>query len=336
MDSVSQAALGAAVGIAVMGRRTALWKAALAGAVVGTLPDLDALIDHGDPVSNMTYHRAESHALFWLTLATTPIALVVARLAGEWPRWRRWWLAVWLALITHPLLDAMTVYGTQLLLPFSDRPIALGSIFIIDPLYTVPLLLGVGLALRRDDERGLAFNRAGLAASCAYLAWTAGVQAWVQHDVDRALAARGLAAERVLVTPAPFNSLLWRVVAVTPDGRYHEGFRSIFDGIRALQLDPFEQGRALVHPPLAERWHVQRLLWFTRGFYKAERVDGADGGVVITDLRMGQEPGYVFAFLFPAGAAAAPPRAVGARLDIARGLRWLGPRMLGADVPAPR
>ena len=65
MDSLSQIALGAAVGVAVMGRRTAVWKAAAWGAVAGTLPDLDVLIDHGDPVRNMVLHRAESHALFW-------------------------------------------------------------------------------------------------------------------------------------------------------------------------------------------------------------------------------------------------------------------------------
>lgn len=332
MDSISQAALGAAVGVAVMGRHQAAWKAALWGAVVGTLPDLDALVDHGDPVSNMTFHRAESHALFWLTLATTPIALAIARLNGQVPLWRRWWVAVWLALVTHPLLDAMTVYGTQLLLPFSDHPVALGSIFIIDPLYTLPLLAGVALALRRRDARGRAWNAAGLGLSCAYLAWTAVAQAWVRHDVDAALAMRGLPAERVLVTPAPFNSLLWRVVVVGADGRYHEGFRSLLDGARALQLDAFDQGRALITGPLAQRWHVQRLLWFSRGFHKAAQTEA---GVVITDLRMGQEPGYVFAFVFGPGDTSLP-RAAGGRLDLSRGLRWLGPRMLGADLPPPR
>lgn len=335
MDSVSQAALGAAVGMAVMGRRTALWKAALWGAVCGTLPDLDALVDHGDPVSNMTYHRAESHSLFWLSVAAPPIAAAVARLHGEMASWRRWWLAVWLALVTHPLLDAMTVYGTQLLLPFTDRPYGVGSIFIIDPLYTLPLLVGVVVALRRGGGAGLAWNRAGLLASCAYLAWTAAAQAWVRADVEHALGERALSAERLLVTPAPFNSLLWRVVAVTPDGWYHEGFRSLLDGDRPLRLDAFDQGRALL-PLFADQWHVQRMVWFTGGFYKLQR---ADGGVVITDLRMGQEPSYVFAFLVPearANAPGLPTRAVGQRLDIGRGLHWLGPRMLGADLPPPR
>ena len=68
MDSLSQAALGAAVVVAVMQRRTAVWKAAAFGAVAGTLPDLDVFIDHGDAVLDMVLHRAETHALLWLTL----------------------------------------------------------------------------------------------------------------------------------------------------------------------------------------------------------------------------------------------------------------------------
>jgi len=141
MDSLSQLALGAAVSVAVMGRRTAVWKAALWGAVAGTLPDLDVLIDQGDAIRNMVLHRAESHALFWLTLFSLPFAAVVARLHGEWGLLRRWWLALWLVLLTHPLLDAMTVYGTQLALPFSNYPFGVGSVFIIDLFYTLPTIL---------------------------------------------------------------------------------------------------------------------------------------------------------------------------------------------------
>ena len=120
MDSVSQVALGAAVGVAVMGRRTAVWKAAAWGAVCGTLPDLDSLIDYGDPIRNMTLHRAESHAFFYLTLLSPLLAWLIVKIHGETDRFRRWWPAVWLALVTHPMLDLMTIYGTQVALPFSD------------------------------------------------------------------------------------------------------------------------------------------------------------------------------------------------------------------------
>jgi inner membrane protein len=89
---------------------------------------------------------------------------------------------MWLALVTHPLLDAMTVYGTQLALPFSNHPYGVGSVFIIDPLYTVPLLVGGMWALvSRGARRGLAANAVGLAISTAYLGWTFAAQQHVEN-----------------------------------------------------------------------------------------------------------------------------------------------------------
>ena len=109
MDSLTQIALGSAVGVAVMGRRTAVWKAALWGAVAGTLPDLDSFIDHGDAILNMTRHRAESHALFLLTLGAPVLAWIVSRVHGEAALFKRWWLALWLVLVTHPSVPAKTL-----------------------------------------------------------------------------------------------------------------------------------------------------------------------------------------------------------------------------------
>lgn len=43
MDSLTQATLGAAVGEAVLGKKTGN-KAAVIGAIIGTIPDLDVLL----------------------------------------------------------------------------------------------------------------------------------------------------------------------------------------------------------------------------------------------------------------------------------------------------
>jgi inner membrane protein len=338
MDSLSQLALGAAIGVAVMGRRTAVWKAALWGGVAGTLPDLDVLISHGDPILDMVLHRAETHAPFWQTLFSLPFALAVARLHGEWAQWRRWWLALWLALVTHPLLDTMTVYGTQIGLPFTNHPFGVGSVFIIDPLYTLPLLVGAGWALAaRGGTSGLRANAVGLVLSTAYLAWGVTAQAHVERIARAALAAQGIAATQVLVTPTPFNSVLWRVVAMT-DTHYHEGFRSLLDDGPAMQFDAFDRGAALA-PAVAGIDGVARIAAFSRGFYRLHQ--DADGLVAITDLRMGQEPAYVFSFAV-AQAHSPPvplavPRAIGGRpADPGPALRWLGRRMLGEPLPPPR
>ena len=336
MDTLSQIALGAAVGVATMGRRTPVWKSALWGAVAGTLPDLDVLIEHGDPIRNMVLHRAETHAPFWLTLFSFPLAVTVARLHGEWSVWRRWWLAIWLALVTHPLLDAMTVYGTQLALPFSNHPFGVGSVFIIDPLYTLPLLAGASWALvTRGNARGLAANAAGLVLSTVYLAWGFAAQQQVDRIAHASLAAQGIAAERVLVTPTPFNSVLWRVIAMEGD-YYHEGFYSLLDAAPRIEFDRFPRGSALA-PELQGIDGVQRIAAFSKGFFKLHQ-NGVR--VLISDLRMGQEPTYIFTFAVAEKHSEAAPLAVseqqGARPDIERGLPWLWKRALGELLPPPR
>jgi inner membrane protein len=247
----------------------------------------------------------------------------------------RWWLAVWLALVTHPILDWFTVYGTQLLRPFTDFPYAVGSVFIIDPLYTLPLLIGIAAALILRNERGFRWNFAGLIISTLYLGWGVLAQAQVKAIAEASLNADGRKIEHLLVTPTAFNTVLWRVVAVTPDG-YLEGFRSFFDREKRMTFDVYPRGDALYqavrdYPP------VERLAWFTQGLFKlSER----DGKVIVSDLRMGQEPYYSFNFVVgqrqsPTIAAITPTR-FREQHDVRTGLAWLWRRLRGEDIPPPK
>ena len=382
MDSLSQLALGAAVGVAAMGRRTALWKAAMWGGVLGTLPDLDALIDHGDPVLNMVLHRAETHALFWQSLAALPLAALITFLtragpvlpagsgiasgpglqvagsppATRWAAFPAWLLTVWLVLVTHALLDAMTVYGTRLALPFSAQPYGVGSIFIIDPLYTLPLLLGLLATLLSRSGRAAGatevstpsmggrraqagrWNLIGLALSTAYLGWSAAAQHHVAGLVHAQLAQgpEAKSVERVLVTPTPFNTALWRVVVMRPD-RYEEGFYALADQGRPVRFRAYARDAELFKQVQAME-AVGHIAAFSRGYF---RVDERDGAVRITDLRMGQEPSYVFSFEVARRGSALQPlqptRSVGGRddVDLAAGLRWLWARAGGQDLDPP-
>ena len=290
MDSLTQAVLGAAIGgaIAPPGSRR---KALVVGAALGTLPDLDVVIDYGGAVENFTYHRGFSHSLFVLALVSVLLWLVL----------RRWWAPVrdapyrWLALIslallTHPLLDAHTAYGTQLFWPLEPHPTMWATLFIIDPLFTLPLLVGVIVAAARpcapSSDTAL---RAALSMCVLYIAWSWMAQGIVKSNVERALADLNLEDAPVFLTPTPFNTLLWRVVVMTDDG-YLEGFDSLVVDEGNMQFVAYLSDRQALDEA-SDVWAVARLRWFSRDFMKARVVDDR---LLLADLRMGTEPIYVF------------------------------------------
>jgi len=291
MDSLSQLVLGAACAAACAPsetRRAAVWV----GAALGTLPDLDiiplSLLDL-NPVEQMTWHRAASHSLFllpafgWLLWLALKHFWTPVRQAP-----RAWFWGIQLALITHPLLDAATIYGTQLAWPLRPSPVMTGSLFIIDPLYTLPLLTACVITACNRSRRAVVV---GLALSTAYLGWSLAAQAHVQRLAGRDLAALHLSDAPRFVTPTPFNTLLWRVVAMTPEG-FVEGYHSLIADRKPIQFHAYSSDIAAL-ATIAEAPDVRELRWFNRGFMKAEARDGL---IVLSDLRMGAEPNYVFRF----------------------------------------
>lgn len=294
MDSLTQMALGAAVGEAVLGRKVGR-RALVWGAVCGTLPDLDMLMRLGDPVSDLTYHRSWSHSLLVQAAVTPLVVWAIRRLQPDTARYRaRWYALVFLALATHALLDCFTVYGTQILWPLPRAPESWSTVFIIDPLYTLPLLVGVAAAWRlrpRSPGRVSRLNAAGLVLSTLYLVWSVGAKLHVEAVARESLASQGLGRVPVLTTPMPFNTLLWRVVAMDGDG-YYEGYYSVVADDRRVRFERYPSRTALLDP-IADHWPVARLRWFTHGFYSVGLEDEA---VVMTDLRMGAEPDYIFRF----------------------------------------
>ena len=297
MDSVTQAVFGAAVAsicVPAEHRR----KALLVGAALGTLPDLDVFIDYGDAVENFTYHRGFSHSL----LVLAPFSVIL------WLALRRWWapardapgpwlLAISLALLTHPLLDAHTAYGTQLLWPLTSPPVMWSTLFIIDPAFTLPILLAILMVMiwpyRQRSEYAL---RVGLALTTLYIGWSWIAKAIVENRADDVLIAMGLENAPVFSTPTPFNTLLWRIVVLTDEG-FLEGFDSLLVDEEKMDFNSYSSDWDSLESS-SGIWAVARLRWFARDFVK---VTVSDERLLVSDLRMGQEPNYVFTHVVARG-----------------------------------
>ena len=294
MDSVTQAALGAAIGEAALGRKAG-WRAPLWGGICGLAPDLDVLWPYADPISAFTWHRGYSHSFLMLTLATPLVAWAAVRIhPATRPHFRGWMLLVFLALVTHPVLDCFTVYGTQVFLPFSDLPVGWSAIFVIDPVFSAPLLFGVWAALALKRERGIGhrLNAVCLGIAIAWLALAVAIKAHVGRVTEASLPAAGIV--RYFTTPTPFNVVLWRAVAMTADGRYLEGYYSLLDPEPAVAFVSRPAGHeALI--PLREEPPVARVMWFSRGFFAGRELES--GEIAISDLRMGFGDQLAFSFV---------------------------------------
>ncbi len=293
MDSVTQIALGAAVGEAVLGRKIGN-RAMLWGAIAGTLPDLDVLVSLGDAVKDFTYHRSASHSLLMLALVTPLLVWLINRIHPSLREHRtRWMLLVYLVFATHVLLDSFTVYGTQIFWPISNMPVSWSTIFIIDPLYTVPLLVGVitALVMSREHNGGHLANSVGLVVSSLYLAWTVPASFTAEHNFKSALQVQNIEYDRIHTSPAPFNSLLWRAVVMADNG-YYEAWYSLLDATNDIRFSYYPSELELLNG-IEDYWPLQRLQWFSRGIYSVTRLQD---DIVINDLRIGVEPDYVFRF----------------------------------------
>jgi inner membrane protein len=294
MDSLTQVALGGAVGYAVLGSKVGR-KAILWGAALGTLPDLDVFLPYAGEVEAFTYHRGFSHSLFVHLLISPIITWLILRIHTQTQQYRKeWFYLVFLCLSTHALLDSFTVYGTQLMWPLTEYPFGISNLFIIDPLYTLPLLIGLGFTLVPKIKPSTAkrMNTIGIVISSIYIAWSLGVKVLIDRKVESAFQQRNIDAIQYVSTPAPFSTLLWRIVVMT-NNQYYEGYASVFDEPEDISLTPYQTSPELLEA-VSNEWAVMRLQWFTKGFYSVNQLNN---DIVLSDLRMGIECGYVFNFI---------------------------------------
>ena len=151
MDSLTQIVLGASVAEATLGKKIGN-KAIVLGAIAGTIPDLDIITRFFvDDLTASVMHRGFSHSLIFPFIAAPILAWILKNIYSKYQNvsFYDWLKMFFLAIITHPLLDAQTTWGTQLFWPFEWR-IAIENIFIIDPVYTLPFLTFLILTAFQD------------------------------------------------------------------------------------------------------------------------------------------------------------------------------------------
>lgn len=285
MDSLTQVVLGAAVGEAVLGRKVGS-RAMLWGAIAGTIPDLDVFIRYfTDPLTAREMHRGFSHSIVFSVL----MAPILGWIANKIHKKREiglkpWaWLFFW-ALVTHPILDNHTVWGTQFFWPFDIR-LAFKNIFVIDPLYTIPFLVFTLIAMfhKRTNPRRRKFNNIGLIVSTSYMALTFIFKGVSYSKFENELEKNKIEYVEMDTRPMPFNTILWNAQIETKTG-YRMAYYSFFDSKGIEFGEEFPKNHHLLEP-YKDQKAIKQLIKIASGWYFVEEVGNH---LLFTDIRFGQ------------------------------------------------
>ena len=289
MDSVTQALLGASVGELCLGKKVGN-KAALWGAIAGTIPDLDVFVARSfDVVRELEIHRGFSHSLVFSLL----LAPILGWLVSTYQKKKRagffdWTKLFFWCLFTHPLLDLFTTWGTQLLWPLEHR-YALQSIFVIDPIYTLPLLIAIAiiLFLPKSSKNRRKINSAALLFSTAYLLLTLVNKQVINYKYKKSLQNQQVAYIEFQTRPAPFSTLMWAANVETADN-FLLSYYSYFDAENSIEFYALPKNHELLYP-FRNDPRVEKLIEITNGYYT---IIPEGKNVLLNDLRFGLTRGW--------------------------------------------
>ncbi len=209
MDIFTQGIAGA-VAAQAASRKPHGRTATLIGLLAGLLPDADILINSvEDPLLRLEYHRQFSHALVFIPVGALLITLVMWPIVRRRLDFQHIYIYSLLGISMGGLLDACTSFGTHLLWPFSDTRTAWNLIAVVDPLFTLFLIVPLVLGWRSRKRR---YPLLAVALALTYLLFGYSQNQTVGHAQQALAKGRGHQATMAIVKPTIGNILLWRSI----------------------------------------------------------------------------------------------------------------------------
>ena len=287
MDSLTQIVLGASVAEATLGKKIGN-KAIVLGAIAGTIPDLDIVTRFFvDDLTASVMHRGFSHSLLFPFFAAPILAWVLKKTYSSYTdvSFNDWFKMFFLAIITHPILDAQTTWGTQLFWPFEWR-VAIENIFIIDPLYTLPFLTFLILTAfqNRLSRKRKLYNSLGLITSTTYLIITLSFKGIAHYNIAQTLEENNIEYIDINTRATYFNSILWSAQIELEDS-YLFTYYSLFDKSPLSFTKKFSKNHEMLKPYINDK-KIQQLIILSNGHYI---MTNENDKLIFWNLKLGQK-----------------------------------------------
>ncbi|MDT8404924.1 metal-dependent hydrolase [Sulfuriflexus sp.] len=287
MDLITQGFLGAALAQTVA-RPAETRLATGIGFAAGLLADADALIySSADSLLTIEYHRHFTHSIFFIPFGTLIAALLLWPFCRHKLGFKRLYVFSLLGYSLSGFIDACTSYGTYLLWPLFDERFAFHIISIVDPIFTLALIIGVAVAWRRRSRLPA---RLGLAVAALYLGVAVLQLQRAESAIESLAATRGHVPARLIAKPSFGNILLWRSVYEHAGYFYIDAVRvgrqpRLFEGSAIKQYRPARDSNGLARDSVLYR-DIMRFQKFSDN-YIALHPQYAN---VLADVRYSIEP----------------------------------------------
>jgi len=290
MDSLTQIVLGAACGEIVLGKKIGN-KALLFGAIGGTIPDLDVILGHlffSNSIDQLSFHRGFMHSIVFAVISPFLFGWITHNLYNTRKRinttnLKDWIWLYFLSILTHPILDTFTPYGTQLFLPFSSYRVAFNTIAVADPLYTIPFLICIITVIfyKRNYYKRKKWNKLGIYISSLYLLFTVGNKLYINKVFETSFKKEKVNFQRFSSQPTILNNILWYGIAETKDD-YKIAFYSLLD--KSSYADSIISLPKNHHLLNMNEPDLKTLNWFSNGYYNLSVIDSSKN-IRYNDLR---------------------------------------------------
>ena len=269
MDPLSQGVVGTTAA-QLFSRKPLKLTAAAIGFLSGMAADLDVLISSStDPLLFLEYHRHFTHGLVFIPIGALLCTIAFRLVFKKWftrnnLSFKETYIFSFAGYSTHALLDACTTYGTQLFWPFSDMRVAWNNVSVIDPLFTLPLLITIYFA---TFKRSNLFGYLGAFYAISYL--SLGVyQGQRAKSVAAELAlSRGHTPINLGVKPSIANLIVWKSV-YQYQGHYYVDAVRVLGGAKTYTGTSVEMLNTKKHFPWLDEQSqqaqdVERFRWFS-------------------------------------------------------------------------
>lgn len=290
MDPVSQGVLGGAASLSVS-KKKHLPIALLCGVLSGMAPDLDALIrSNSDPLLYLEFHRQFTHSLVFIPVGALICAIFFYITFARRLKFLATYLYCLIGYATHGLLDACTSYGTQLLWPFSNARVAWDSISIIDPVFTIPILVLISTGICKSSPL---YGKLAMLWVFTYLTLGVFQRDRVENFATNLAASRHHTAERLTVKPSFGNLLVWKTIYEAQGKYFVDAVRAstefkLFEGQSVAKLN-IKRDLSWINPKSQQARDIERFRWFSNDFLAMDK--GRDNFII--DMRYSMLPNEV-------------------------------------------